>query len=42
MADVYASELPQTLEGWYVLYDVYAVNWRGWRQTDASARTRSS
>ena len=24
--------VPRTLEGWYVLHDVYALDWASWRQ----------
>ena len=31
-------EVPQTLEGYYILHDVYAVDWPRWRALDAKAR----
>ncbi len=31
MADPQAVEVPQTLEGWYVLHDVYSIDWARWR-----------
>ena len=40
MADSYASDVPQTLEGWYILHDVHAVDWPAWRATDAASRER--
>jgi hydrogen peroxide-dependent heme synthase len=30
MVDVPTTEVPQTLEGWFTLHDVYAVDWPGW------------
>jgi len=39
MADEHqAVEVPQTLEGWYVLHDVYTVDWKSWRALEASRR----
>jgi len=32
------GEVPQTLEGYYVLHDVYAVDWAGWRALSAKTR----
>ena len=34
-----ASEVPQTLEGWYVLHDIYRVNWPALRALGASRRS---
>ena len=34
MAEATAAEAPQTLEGWYILHDVYAVDWARWRGLD--------
>jgi len=31
-------EVPQTLEGYYILHDVYAVDWPRWRGLDAKTR----
>ena len=31
-------EVPQTLEGWYVLHDVYRVKWPAWRALPAERR----
>lgn len=36
------SEVPQTLEGWYVLHDVYRLNWPAWRALAAERRTAVS
>jgi chlorite dismutase len=36
------AEVPQTLEGWYVLHDVYALDWPRWRAQDATARAARS
>jgi peroxiredoxin len=33
-----APEVPETLEGWYVQHEVYAVNWSQWRALDALER----
>ena len=38
MADTQAVDVPQTLEGWYVLHDVYNVDWTRWRSLDPSAQ----
>jgi len=38
MADFVGQEAPQTLEGWYVLHDVYALDWPGWQSLEGSAR----
>jgi chlorite dismutase len=38
MADTTAVEAPQTLEGWYMLHDVYAVDWAAWRGLEAAER----
>ncbi len=32
------SEVPQTLEGWYVLHEVYRLNWPAWRALSAERR----
>jgi chlorite dismutase len=32
------TDVPQTLEGWYVLHDVYQVDWARWRTLDEAAR----
>lgn len=32
------SAAPQTLEGWFVLHDVYALDWPAWRALDAAQR----
>ena len=43
MADKQESvEVPQTLEGWYVLHDVYAVDWPRWRALAGSARAEKA
>jgi chlorite dismutase len=33
-----SAEVPQTLEGWYVLHDVYRVRWPAWRSLPAERR----
>jgi chlorite dismutase len=33
-----SAEVPQTLEGWYVLHDVYRVRWTAWRSLPAERR----
>jgi len=33
-----AVEVPETLEGWYVLHDVYAVDWASWRAATRGER----
>jgi chlorite dismutase len=38
MSDVHSADAPQTLEGWYVLHDVYAVDWPRWRALQSSRR----
>jgi chlorite dismutase len=38
MADNDLPEVPQTLEGWYVLHDVYEIDWPEWRQLDDTER----
>jgi len=32
------SQVPQTIEGWYVLHDVYSIDWSRWRATAAAER----
>jgi peroxiredoxin len=34
--------VPQTLEGFYVLHDVYTVDWPGWRALGASERSAAA
>ncbi len=34
MAETPNVEIPQTLEGWYILHDVYTVDWPRWRAVD--------
>jgi len=34
MAETHVHEVPHTLEGWYVLHDVYVVDWLSWRNLD--------
>jgi chlorite dismutase len=36
--DQAGAEVPQTLEGWYVLHDVYRVRWPAWRALPAESR----
>lgn len=31
MANEQAVEVPQTLEGWFLLHDVYTLDWKAWR-----------
>ena len=38
MADTYGPEAPETLEGWYILHDVYAVDWPLWRGLEPPER----
>lgn len=38
MSDDGAVEVPQTLEGWYILHDMYAVDWGRWRALDRDVR----
>jgi chlorite dismutase len=38
VADNDLPEVPQTLEGWYVLHDVYEIDWPEWRQLDDTER----
>ncbi|MHC4441966.1 MAG: chlorite dismutase family protein [Planctomycetota bacterium] len=38
MMDTPGQEVPQTLEGWYLLHDVYSVNWPRWKAEVPSAR----
>lgn len=38
MADAQGVEVPQTLEGFYILHDVYAVDWARWRALPAGDR----
>ncbi len=33
-----AEEVPQTLEGWYVLHDVYSIDWPAWKALEESDR----
>jgi chlorite dismutase len=33
-----AVEAPQTIEGWYTLHDVYAVDWTAWRALSVAER----
>jgi chlorite dismutase len=33
-----ANEAPTTLEGWYVLHDIFAVDWSRWNDTSAADR----
>jgi len=40
MADIQGIEVPQTLEGWYVLHDVYRVDWPEWWRLDSSQREK--
>ena len=38
MSATFESQAPQTLEGWFVLTDVYAVDWPTWRALDPVKR----
>ncbi|MFN2378186.1 MAG: heme-dependent peroxidase, partial [Candidatus Binatia bacterium] len=29
-------EVPQTIEGWYTLHDVYTMDWSAWRVLDSA------
>ena len=42
MVDIHGYEVPQTLEGWYLLHDVYTVNWSRWRAETAGVREEIS
>ena len=33
------DEVPQTIEGWYVLHDVYSLDWEKWRGAESSERS---
>ncbi|RMF20631.1 MAG: heme-dependent peroxidase, partial [Deltaproteobacteria bacterium] len=35
---VEAPEAPQTLEGWYMLHDVYSVDWPAWHRLSQEER----
>lgn len=39
MADTHGSDLPQLMEGWYVLHDLYAVDWSRWRSLEVAQRS---
>lgn len=34
MPEFVSVEVPQTIEGWYTLHDVYTVDWAGWRSLE--------
>ena len=38
MPEFVGVEAPQTLEGWYILHDVYTFDWTAWRLIDAAER----
>ncbi len=38
MPEFVSVEVPQTLEGWYTLHDVYTVDWTAWRVLEAGER----
>lgn len=38
MPEFVAVEVPQTIEGFYTLHDVYAVDWASWRLLEAAER----
>ena len=38
MPEFVSVEVPQTIEGWYTLHDVYTLDWSSWRVLDASER----
>jgi len=42
MTDRQQAEVPQTLEGWYVLHDVYRIDWSRWRALADSERSTAS
>ncbi|GMV97784.1 MAG: hypothetical protein AMXMBFR83_21390 [Phycisphaerae bacterium] len=43
MADMmHGPEVPQTLEGYYILHDVYHVDWARWRAMDGESRERTA
>lgn len=38
MSETQTPEVPQTLEGWYMLHDLYAVDWPRWHGQEKSTR----
>jgi hydrogen peroxide-dependent heme synthase len=40
MSDLY--EVPQTLEGWYVLHDRWSIDWRRWQTLPAARRQQEA
>lgn len=42
MAESQGPDVPQTLEGWYMLHDIYAVDWPRWRALEADVRRQIS
>lgn len=43
MADMmHGPEVPQTLEGYYILHDVYHVDWARWRALDGPSREQTA
>jgi len=39
MAEDRGGEVPQTLEGWYLLHDIYGMDWARWRALDPAKRS---
>jgi chlorite dismutase len=39
MAEAQGGDVPQTLEGWYLLHDIYTVDWPRWRALDPAKRS---
>ncbi len=42
MAESQGPDVPQTLEGWYMLHDIYTVDWPRWRALEADVRRQIS
>lgn len=42
MPDTQTPEVPQTLEGWFVLHDGYTLDWPRWRALDAADRASTA
>jgi hydrogen peroxide-dependent heme synthase len=42
MTDGQIAEVPQTLEGYFVLHEIYAVNWPRWRALDSAGQAEIS
>lgn len=42
MPEFVSVEVPQTLEGWYTLHDVYGIDWASWRSLSDAERAEIS